>query len=72
MCSLAMHKGAVYLHVCMSFVQVLSKAVPVDPDAVEALVNSPLEQPLWARAGSSSESESEPLETGAAVSAAEA
>lgn len=36
----------------------------MDPDEVEALVNTPLEQPLWATApqGGATESESEPQE----------
>lgn len=56
-------------------VQVLSRDVPVEPDEVEALVNSPVEAaggPLWTPAppGSTSGSESEPQEPAVAVSAA--
>lgn len=50
--------------------EVLSDAVPVNPDEVEALVRSPVEQPLWGAPGSSSGSESEPQEPAVAVSAA--
>lgn len=56
---------------CCCCVQVMSSAVPADPDQVEALVGSPVEAPggpLWtAAAGSSNGSESEPQEPAVAV-----
>jgi len=63
--------GLLMSSVCVCVhIQVLSDAVPVNPDEVEALVRSPVEQPLWGAPGSSSGSESEPQEPAVAVSAA--